>query len=140
MAQFNADFWEIPLDAGHLEQIPAERALWFETAADRERRHALRDFFQAVLPAVRELIENELTERQREVLRLYYFEGHTQEDIAALLDLKQSTVSRHLFGTSRNGRKVGGAVPKLRKAIETESPEAIAGALARLQKRFAGMA
>ena len=137
MSHFNADFWEVPLDASYLESIPAERGLWFETSADRKRRHALQDFFQAVMPAMWDIIETELTDRQLEVLRLYYIQGCTQEDIAAKLKLTQSTVSRHLFGAARNGRKVGGAIPKLRKAIETRAPEEVERALATLQTQFA---
>lgn len=137
MAEFRADFWEVPLDASHLDNIPADRALWFETEQDRQRRHALQAFFQQVLPSVTELIDSELTKRQREVLDLYYFQGKTQEDIAAMLTLSQSTVSRHLFGTVRNGRKVGGAIPKLQKAIGVAPGSAISQALEDLQASFA---
>ncbi|HIA48681.1 MAG TPA: sigma-70 family RNA polymerase sigma factor, partial [Candidatus Hydrogenedentes bacterium] len=64
-----------------------------------------------------------LTQRQMEVVKLHYLYGKTQEDIATILDLSQSTVSRHLFGTVRGGKKVGGAIPKLRKVIDkTENP------------------
>ena len=137
MAQFNADFWEIPAEAAYIESVPAEKALWFETDVDRSRRHALNDFFASVLPAVHELIDEELTGRQKEVLKLYFFHGKTQEDIAEMLDLTQSTVSRHLFGTVRNGRKVGGAIPKLRKMIESKPNPRIDTALDHLQRQFA---
>lgn len=137
MARFNADFWEIATDSEYIEGVAAEGALWFETDQDRERRYALQDFFREVMPAVQAVIERRLTRRQREILRLYYFCGLTQQDIALQLNLTQSTVSRHLFGTLRNGKRVGGALPKLRKAIEDESSAAIDGALQVLQARFA---
>lgn len=136
MARFNPDFWEVPAGAGLIENTPAERGLWYETDIDRERRHALGEFFQSVMPAVTEIIAEKLTARQREVLELYYFHNLTQEDIAERLRLSQSTVSRHLFGTTRNGRKVGGAVPKLRKAVERSKEARIATALRTLQSRF----
>mgnify|MGYP001206638173 CR=1 FL=1 len=136
MAQFNSDFWEISAAPEFIEGIPAAGAMWFETEEDRERRYALQEFFQEVMPAVQEVIEDCLTRRQREILGLYYFDGMTQQDIAAALDLTQSTVSRHLFGTVRNGKRVGGAVPKLRKAIEEEGGEVIDAALESLQQRF----
>lgn len=136
MGRFNADFWEIAAQPGYLENMPAERALWFETQEDRERRHAMAEFFRSVLPAVRDLIEAELTERQKEVLRLYYFRNMTQTDIAETLHLTQSTVSRHLFGTTRNGRRIGGAIPKLQKVVNGVDRGPIADALARLQRRF----
>lgn len=137
MAEFNAAFWEIPASSEYLENLPATSALWYETEEDREQRHALRDFFVSVQPAVTTLIDSELTPRQREVVRLYYFCHKTQEDIATILDLSQSTVSRHLFGTVRAGKKVGGAIRKLRKVIERTSQPEIDGALSNLQLRLA---
>jgi len=137
MARFNPIFWEIPTDIVALDRTPAARALWFETEIDRERRHALKDFFSLVAPAVEELIDTKLTKRQREVVRLYYYYGKTQEDIAVILDLTQSTVSRHLFGTTRGGKKVGGAIPKLRKVIDGNRNPLIDGALTALQERMA---
>lgn len=136
MARFNAAFWEIPTQRGYLESLPAERGLWYETSVDRERRYALQDFFSSVLPTVIELVDEQLTPRQREILRLYYLCDKTQEDIAAMLNLSQSTVSRHLFGTVRNGKKVGGAIPKLQKAVERREYAPIHNALAELRSRF----
>jgi predicted transcriptional regulator len=137
MAQYNPDFWEIPTDITTLDRVPADKGLWFEDDVDRERRHAMREFFEQVAPAVESLIDEELTDRQREVVKLYYFYGKTQEDIAEILDLTQSTVSRHLFGTVRDGRKVGGAITKLRKAIDRTRDDNITRALGSLQERLA---
>jgi len=137
MGQYNPDFWEIPTEAARLDRVSATRALWFETEVDRERRHAMREFYQSVGPAVSELLEKRLTKRQREILTLYYLHGKTQEDIAAILDLTQSTVSRHLFGTSRGGKKVGGAIPKLRKLIDRADNRQIQSALGTLHERMA---
>jgi len=118
MAEYNADFWEIPTGSEYLENLPAHKALWFETEEDRERRYAFKDFFEEVSPAVQGIMDASLTKRQREVVSLYYLLGKTQEDIATILELTQSTVSRHLFGTMRRGKKVGGAIPKLKKIID----------------------
>lgn len=136
MAKFNPDFWEIPTDVATLDRVPATQGLYFETAEDREKRHAMTDFFQEVSPAVEALIDTHLTRRQREVVKLYYFYGKTQEDIAVILNLTQPTVSRHLFGTVRDGKKVGGAIPKLRKAIDKVNNPVIGSALGNLHKRF----
>jgi hypothetical protein len=137
MAQYNPDFWEVPTDITTLDRVSADKGLWFETEIDRERKYAMRDFFEQVAPAVEAIIDEELTDRQREVVKLYYFYGKTQEDIAEILALTQSTVSRHLFGTVRDGRKVGGALPKLRKAIDRSRDENISNALGSLQERLA---
>jgi DNA-binding transcriptional ArsR family regulator len=137
MPEFNADFWEVQIDSKYLDALPASRALWFETEQDRERRYALQDFFKKMTPVVHEMIDSELTTRQREVVTLYYFLGKTQEDIAAILDLSQSTVSRHLFGTTRDGKKVGGAIPKLQKVIAKKHSRETDDALEQLQPRLA---
>jgi len=137
MAQFNPDFWEIPTDIKNLDRVSASAGLWYETEIDRARRHAMKDFFGDVRPSVTDLIEKKLTRRQREVLKLYYFHGKTQEDIAVILNLTQSTVSRHLFGTVRGGKKVGGAIPKLRKVIDKAKDPVIERALSSLQHRLA---
>jgi DNA-binding transcriptional regulator LsrR (DeoR family) len=88
------------------------------------------------MPEVRGLVASKLTARQQEIVRLYYFCGKTQEEIADELTLTQSTVSRHLFGTVRKGKKIGGAVPKLRKAMDVTDSESIHQALANLRTRF----
>lgn len=137
MAAFNSDFWEIPIGSEYLENLPASRALWFETEEDQRRRHVFRDFFEDVRPTVLEMIDTHLTKRQFEVVTLYYLHGKTQEDIACILDLSQSTVSRHLFGTVRQGKKVGGAIPKLKKMVEKCRYPSIDSAVDTLQERLA---
>ncbi len=136
MARFNADFWEIPTNTGFLENIPAERGLWFESEEDRQRGYALKEFRRSAMPLVRDLIKTKLTARQREVLDMYYFCGMTQEAIAASLRVRQSTVSRHLFGTTRHGKKVGGAIPKLQKWANRPNNGPLRAALARLRARL----
>ena len=137
MAEFNADFWEISTGSEYLENLPASRGLWFETEEDRHRRYAFRSFFQDVRPIIFEMIDSELTRRQKEVVKLYYMYGKTQEDIATILELTQSTVSRHLFGTMRRGKKVGGAIPKLRKVIDRTKDRMIDDAFGTLQGKLA---
>ena len=136
MASYNSDFWEIPTEFATLDRVPASSALHYETETDRERRYAMQTFYEEVLPSVDAYIENSLTRRQMEVVKLYYFYGKTQEDIAVILQLTQSTVSRHLFGTVRRGKKVGGAIPKLRKLLDKTDNPAITGALSTLQGKL----
>ena len=137
MAQYNADFWEIQTGSAFLESMPTSRGLWHETEEDRQRRYAFQDFFNEIRPVVHDMISARLTKRQQEVVQLYYVLGKTQEDIAVILDLSQSTVSRHLFGTVRDGKKVGGAIPKLRKVLEKNCGEAVDLALDSLRGRLA---
>ena len=136
MASYNPDFWEVPTESATLDRVPATEALYYESEEDRERRYAMKAFYDEVRPSVDAYIENCLTTRQKEVVKLYYYYGKTQEDIAVILNLTQSTVSRHLFGTVRGGKKVGGAIPKLRKLVDKNGDPAIAGALATLQGKL----
>ena len=46
---------------------------------------------------------------------LYFFEGQTQEQIALTLGISRRVVSQHLFGVKRKGKRVGGAINKIRK-------------------------
>lgn len=117
IGNYNPDFWELPLGAKWLESMPNEAALWHETPEDRRNRQAFKDFCQTVMPAIKELLNTLLTKKQREAFVLYYLYGKTQDEIAVILSVNQSTVSRHLFGTFRRGKKVGGALPKIKRAI-----------------------
>lgn len=44
--------------------------------------------------AVAKVIKNELTKRQCEILDLYFFQNKSVEEIAALLNVNKSTISR----------------------------------------------
>ena len=136
MSTFNSDFWEVSADSEYLENLPADRGLWFETEEDRDRREIFSDFFADVKPTVLNLIDTKLTNRQMEVVKLYYLYDKTQEDIATILDLSQSTVSRHLFGTVRGRKKVGGAIRKLRKVIDKNDTPEIDQAFDTLQNKL----
>ena len=69
-----------------------------------------------LVAALRELVSSRLTDRQRRIVELYFYEGRTQAEIAAELGISQQVVSRQLFGVMRDGRKVGGALKRLRDA------------------------
>ena len=64
---------------------------------------------------VRAIIEEQLTQRQREVVELYFLRGMDQATVATLLGISQQSVSEHLFGKTRDGAQVGGVIRKLRK-------------------------
>lgn len=51
---------------------------------------------QMMAPAVRAVLQNELTPRQRECVYLVYFKNMSQRKAARLLGLSQPTVQRHL--------------------------------------------
>lgn len=68
------------------------------------------------------LIERELTSRQKEVIKLCA-QGKTQVDIAKILNVNQSSVTKSLNGNVdyRHGKRVyGGAKKKLRRLAQKE--------------------
>src|SRR3954469_14379564 len=71
-----------------------------------------------LLDILRDLVATALTDRQRRIVEMYFFEGRTQDEIAAELGVAQQVVSRQLFGAVRDGKKVGGAIRRLRVVIE----------------------
>ncbi len=72
------------------------------------------------------IIENNLTERQKEVIKLYA-QGKTQTEIAKMLNVNQSSITKSINGNCdyRNGRKIyGGALKKIKK-IADKDPEVL---------------
>jgi RNA polymerase sigma factor (sigma-70 family) len=117
MASANPAFWEIPVEPRKLEAFSTGCALWKPTArtvgtATRDKQK--RELVDALL----RLIQDELTDRQRECIQLYFFEGRSQQEIADALGIGRRVVSQHLFGIRRNGRRVGGAMKRIRKLCE----------------------
>jgi RNA polymerase sigma factor (sigma-70 family) len=110
MAGDRADFWELPVDPASLEGFPEpwlSQDVIRSEAGERARREAI-----AVLG---ELIRTGLTARQRRLVELYYFERKSQAEIGRELDVSQQAVSRQLFGVLRRGRRIGGAIQRLRR-------------------------
>jgi RNA polymerase sigma factor (sigma-70 family) len=79
-----------------------------ETEAVREEMFAL----------LRELVATKLTDRQRQIVELYFTDGLTQADIAVTLGITQQVVSKQLFGVMRDGKRIGGAIRRLRQLCE----------------------
>ena len=68
-----------------------------------------------------------LTQRQRQVMELYYLEHRTQVEVATALGITQATVSQHLKGKRRGQTHVGGAFRKIRKAIRRAAARHVHG-------------
>jgi DNA-binding CsgD family transcriptional regulator len=79
------------------------------------------------------VVDTLLTPRQKEVIRLYA-DGYTQMEIAKMLNVNQSSITKSLNGNVdyKNGKKVyGGARKKIRKIIEND--EKIKDILSKMQ-------
>ena len=112
---YNPDFWEIRLDHHDLAQYPNEAGIWFESRDDLTNygRSELRT--KNMMSPIMELVGHGLTEKQRQVIVLYYLHQKTQEEVGQILGISRRVVSQHLFGIFRNGKHVGGAINKIRK-------------------------
>ena len=115
---FNPDFWEVPVEYEALCRYSDEQGLWYEAPPEAELRNRTAGRIAEGMAAVRDLVEHALTERQREVVRLYFYEQKTQYEVAELLGISVASVSQHLFGKRRGGKVVGGAIPKLRRELK----------------------
>ena len=100
----------------NVQRFSTEDHLYFEEPGEAEARHARAERARALFATMREIIEEDLTPRQREVVYLYFFDGLNQREISEKLGVSQQSVGERLYGKVRDGRAVGGAIRKLRKA------------------------
>ncbi|WP_437678134.1 sigma factor-like helix-turn-helix DNA-binding protein [Sorangium sp. So ce131] len=95
---------------GDADRWGRDRRLWGREpeAPGRARLHE----------AVRAAVATALTAKQREVVEAYFFDGLSQGEIARRLGVAQQVVQKRLFGAPRGGQRVGGAMLRLRRALE----------------------
>jgi len=114
MARYDPRFWELPLNPGDLDALPGLLDAPTERGRDPEQEQARAE----VIAGLAEVIRTGLTVKQQRIVELYFYEGRTQQEIADVLGISQQVVSRQLFGVLRNGRRIGGAVARLRRICE----------------------
>jgi len=113
MSSKKPEFWEIPVDPQILDRLAApDRGVGPDPL-----KEALKE---GAVELLRIIISTRLTDRQRDIVERYFFLGQTEAGIAADLGIAQQVVSKHLFGALRAGRRVGGAIAKLRKLAADE--------------------
>lgn len=66
---------------------------------------------------VRHAVANALTDKQREAVELHFFEGLSQSEIARRLGVSQQVIDKRLHGATRDGRRIGGALARLRTEL-----------------------
>lgn len=76
------------------------------------------DVREEMFALLRDLVATGLTERQRLIVQLTYDEQLTQAEVAARLGISQQVVSKQLFGVVRDGKRIGGAIRRLRQLCE----------------------
>lgn len=86
-----------------------------------ELKEEFKELQDSLSVAVMEVINTQLTERQREVMIKVYVEQRTQMEVADLLGVCQTTVHKIVSGNidySNGGRRYGGALKKIRRLCE----------------------
>jgi RNA polymerase sigma factor (sigma-70 family) len=111
----NPQFWEVSVDPHDLDRFSAEQRLWYESDEERQIRYRREDRSDLLARKIRSIIDSELTPRQQDVIRLYFFHGKTQGEIAQIMGISRRVVAQHLFGICRRGQKVGGAIKRIKK-------------------------
>ncbi len=121
MSKFDTNFLEIGIDFEKLDKFSEEDAIWYETPEERERRYKKEDRKEQILPLIIDIIESELTEMQRDCIKMYFLNERTREDIANHLGISRRVVTQHIYGIVRNGKRIGGGIQKIRKICEKKS-------------------
>ena len=123
MAKYNPDFWEVPVDPAIINNLISNSSIFYREPADEDeetkaKKQKLRN---EAIKQIKVIIQTRLTKIQRDIVHLYYFENKAQTEIADMLKISQQVVSKHLFGVIRNGKKIGGAIKKLKKICEEQN-------------------
>jgi DNA-directed RNA polymerase specialized sigma24 family protein len=100
--------------AADLDRLDASRSLWAQGDGPDPPGSDLAD-------ALRDAIARQLTDKQREVVEAYFFEGASQGEIARRLGVTQQVVQKRLFGAPRGDKLVGGAIARLRRALQARA-------------------
>lgn len=118
MSKFDPRFWEILFPPGEMDNFSHEEAIWHETEAERESRYNKEDKKCKIAPLIMEIIENDLTEMQRNCIKMYFLCGRTQQEVARELGISRRVVTQHIYGIHRRGKQIGGGIKKIRKICE----------------------
>lgn len=95
----------------NLDHIANDQGLWSDHGA------CLLTDDDALLDAVRAAVATALTDKQREAVEMHFFCGLSQGEIARQLAVTQQVVQKRIYGVSRSGRTVGGALARLREVL-----------------------
>jgi RNA polymerase sigma factor (sigma-70 family) len=113
MPKFVPQFWEILLDNNELDKLPYKCLFSYQSIEGTKNRER-----KQILNLVFEIIESELTQRQRECIKLYFLQEKTQAEVAEILGISRRVVSQHIYGICRDGKRIGGAIKKIKKVCK----------------------
>ncbi|MCD6175153.1 MAG: sigma-70 region 4 domain-containing protein [Planctomycetes bacterium] len=111
------------LDTHHWNNLDAKHKNWSEYNRDSDQIQCREKSVRNLIDLIKSDVLPKLTERQRQITLLYFESQSKEDEIARILGISQPTVSQHLFGKKRNGKKVGGSIQKMRKIIRKNSSQ-----------------
>ena len=112
------------LDLAHWNNLDAVHKPWTEYNEQPGRIRHREKSVKKLIDLIKADVLPQLTKRQQQTLLLYYDSQFKEKKIARILGISQPTVSQHLFGKRRNGKKVGGSIRKIRKIVLKTSQSA----------------
>lgn len=112
---------EAHLGIDHWNNLDAKHKQWSEYNSYSDSIHTRETSVKKLVKLIKSEVLPNLTGRQRQIMRLYFESQLKEVEIARILGISQPTVSQHLFGKKRNGKKVGGSIQKIRKFILKKS-------------------
>ncbi len=118
VSRFDPRFWEVVFAPEKLNMFSEKHAIWCETEEEREFRYQREDKGYKVTPLIMEIIEKDLTEMQRNCIKLHFLCQRTREEVACMLGISRRVVTQHIYGIRRNGKRVGGGIKKIRKVCQ----------------------
>jgi DNA-directed RNA polymerase specialized sigma subunit len=118
VSKLDPRFWEIVFAPDQMDKFSEQEAIWRETDEERQLRYEKEDRKHKVTPLIMEIIENDLTEMQRNCIKMHFLCQRTREEIAYTLGISRRVVTQHIYGIIRQGRRVGGGIKKIRKICE----------------------
>jgi len=118
MSKFDPQFWEIGIEPELLDSFPEEKAIWHETEDEREQRYQKEDIKQQVLPVIIDIIENDLTDMQKNCIKMHFLHEKSRDEVADILGISRRVVTQHIYGIRRQGKRVGGGIEKIKKICQ----------------------
>ena len=113
------------LDTHHWNNLDAKHKNWSEYNRDSDQIQRREKSVKKIINLIKADVLPKLTERQRQTTHLYFNSRFKEEEIARILGISQPTVSQHLFGKKRNGKKVGGSIRKIRKIVLKKTSQSV---------------
>jgi len=111
-------FHELLLDSDVLDKLPYECLFSYQSRKDQKKQLLKERERKQILKELLDIIEYELTQRQRDCIKLYFLQEKTQAEVAEILGISRRVVSQHIYGIRRDGKRIGGAIKKIRKVCK----------------------